>query len=79
MFASFIDEVLVRIIAWLLRETLGWLDEEGNPIRQDIRISCRDLIQKAKVSRGAIKVALNEAISIKIYYLFAEWLSEKAR
>ena len=56
---------VVRIIAYLLRETLGWLDEEGNPIRQDIKISYRDLIQKAKVSRGAIKGALNEAIASK--------------
>ncbi len=46
----------------MLRQTLGWLDEQGKPKRQDIRITYRDLIEKAGVSRGAIGPAIREAI-----------------
>ena len=52
----------VRIVAFVLRQTLRWLDKQGNPLQQEIAISYRDLIQKAGVSRGAIGPALKEAI-----------------
>ncbi|MCA9062828.1 MAG: hypothetical protein KDA96_07210, partial [Planctomycetaceae bacterium] len=52
----------VRLVAYLLRETLGWLDGDGNPQRQDIAISYCDLIRKAGVSRGAIQAALQDAV-----------------
>ncbi|MCA9082026.1 MAG: hypothetical protein KDA58_15800, partial [Planctomycetaceae bacterium] len=55
----------VRIIAYVLRQTLGWLDEQGQPIRQDIVIRYRDLIEKAGVSRGAIGPALDEALRLR--------------
>ena len=53
----------VRIIAYVLRQTLGWLDEEGNPKQQEIRISHCDLILKAGVSKGSIGPALAEAVA----------------
>jgi hypothetical protein len=53
----------VRIVAYLLRQTLGWLDEQGNPRQQDIVVTYNDLINKAGVSRGAISAALNEAVA----------------
>lgn len=53
----------VRIVAYVLRQTLGWLDEQGNPRQQHITISYRELIEKAGVSRGAIAPALREAIT----------------
>ncbi|MEZ5941106.1 MAG: hypothetical protein R3C18_06925 [Planctomycetaceae bacterium] len=52
----------VRIVAYVLRQTLGWLDAQGNPIRQEIVVPYRDLIAKAGVSRGAIAAALQEAV-----------------
>lgn len=52
----------VRIIGYLLRETLGWLDSNGQPLKQEITVRYRDLIQKAGVSRGAIAPALREAV-----------------
>jgi len=52
----------VRLVAYLLRKTLGWLDREGNPIEQEISISYRDLINEAGISRGAIRKALDEAV-----------------
>ncbi|QDV48463.1 hypothetical protein [Gimesia fumaroli] len=53
----------VRLVAYLLRKTLGWLDREGNPIEQEISISYRDLINEAGISRGAIRKALDEAVT----------------
>lgn len=47
----------------MLRETLGWLDKQGNPRRQDIEISFRDFIEKAGVSRGAIGKAIQDAVA----------------
>ena len=51
----------MRIVAYLLRETLGWLDKDGNPRQQNITVSYTDLIQRSGVSRGAIGPALKEA------------------
>ena len=48
----------VRIVAYLLRQTLGWLDENGQPIHEQVQVSYRDLIDKAGVSRGAIGPAI---------------------
>ena len=53
----------VRLVAFMLRKTLGWLDKEGNPIEQNISISYRDLIDEAGISRGAIRKALDEAVA----------------
>ncbi|MFY9255608.1 MAG: hypothetical protein WAO83_19295 [Fuerstiella sp.] len=52
----------VRIVGYLLRETLGWLDRDGQPLKQEITVRYQDLIQKAGVSRGAIAPAIEEAI-----------------
>jgi len=51
-----------RIVAYLIRATLGWLDANGNPLREDIRVSYRDVIEQAGISRGSIKGALAEAV-----------------
>ena len=53
----------VRIVAYQLRQTLGWLDREGNPINQTIRVTYSDLIAKAGVSRGAISNAMSDAVA----------------
>ena len=49
---------MVRIIAYVIRQSLGWLDENGQPINETVKVSYRDLIEKAGVSRGAIGKAL---------------------
>lgn len=53
----------VRIVAYILRQTLGWLDVNGNPRQQNILVTYKDLIQKAGVSRGAIAPAIKEAVN----------------
>ena len=54
----------VRIVAHLLRQTLGWLDENGQPINEQVQVTYRDLIEKAGVSRGAIGPAIEEAVRV---------------
>ena len=53
---------VLRLVAFMLRRTLGWLDKDGNPIEQDVKVSYSDLISKAGVSRGAARKAIEEAI-----------------
>ncbi|MEM7577205.1 MAG: hypothetical protein AAF328_06990, partial [Planctomycetota bacterium] len=55
----------LRIIAFLLRKTLGWLDDNGQPVDQRITASYKELIEKAGVSRGALRPALDDALKLK--------------
>ena len=52
----------LRLVAYLIRKTLGWSDEKGNPINPEAYVSYRELIDKAGISRGAIKDAIQEAL-----------------
>jgi hypothetical protein len=52
---------VVRIVAYLLRQTLGWLDKQGQPLHEQVNVSYTQLIQRAGVSRGALPTALAEA------------------
>jgi hypothetical protein len=51
----------VRIVGYALRKVLGWVDEHGNPTREQLRFSYRELTAKAGVSRDCIADALREA------------------
>jgi hypothetical protein len=53
---------VVRLVAYLLRRTLGWLDKDGKPVEQQIVVSYQDFIQSANVSRGSIAKVIDEAI-----------------
>ena len=50
-----------RIVGYLLRQTLGWLDAHGNPMHEQVLVSYQQLIRHAGVSRGALRAALDEA------------------
>lgn len=52
----------VRLVAYLLRQTLGWLDKNGDPITQEVSCSYRELVSRAGISRGSIGRVLDEAI-----------------
>ena len=52
----------VRIVGYALRKVLGWVDEHGNPTREQLRFTYRELIENAGVSRTSIAEALGEAI-----------------
>lgn len=53
----------VRLVAYLLKRTLGWLDTGGNPVKQEISASYREIMSEAGISRGAIREAIDEAIA----------------
>ena len=55
----------IRLVCYVLRRTLGWLDHNGNPIEQDVCVSYRDLVTEAGISRGAIRKVIDEAIAGK--------------
>ncbi len=52
----------VRLVAYMLVRTLGWLDRNGEPVEQDIAISYREFVSEAGISRGAVFDAIKEAI-----------------
>lgn len=52
----------LRLVGYLIRKTLGWSDEHGNPINPEAYVSYRELIEDAGISRGAIKDAIQEAL-----------------
>jgi hypothetical protein len=54
---------VVRLVAYLIRKTLGWCDPEGNPQEEEISVSYRELITKAGIGRDGVRQALDEAVS----------------
>ena len=64
---------VVRLVAYLLRRTLGWLDKNGEPIEQDISVSYTELVEHAGISRGAIRPAIDEAIQAGLVSLHSDW------
>ena len=52
----------IRLVAYIIRRTLGWLDKNGNPVEQDISVSYSDLVRRANISRRSIPDAIQEAI-----------------
>ena len=55
----------VRVVGYVLRQILGWVDCDGNPTRDRLELSYRELVEKAGVSRDSIGPALDEAIEKK--------------
>jgi hypothetical protein len=53
----------VRIVAYMIRKTLGWSDEHGNPVCERFTFTYDDFIQGAGVSRDMVKAAIDEAIA----------------
>lgn len=51
----------VRLVAYMIRKTLGWSDADGNPQEPQVVISYNQLIREAGISRGAISPTLDEA------------------
>ena len=52
----------LRLVAYLIRKTLGWSDEHGNPQNPEATVTYRELIEQAGIARGRIKEAIAEAI-----------------
>ena len=53
----------VRIVGYMLRKVLGWVDQNGNPTQEQLRFTYRQLVREAGVSRNKIGEALAEAVA----------------
>lgn len=62
----------VRLVGYLLRHTLGWVDTDGNPTREKLEFSYRELIERAGISRDEIKGAIAEAVHHRLVECVAE-------
>jgi hypothetical protein len=51
----------IRVVSYMLRKTLGWVDETGEPIEERHAFSYRELEQAAGVSHSRLAEALEEA------------------
>src|SRR6266496_771487 len=52
---------VVRLVAHLIRRTLGWCDADGQPQEEQIQVSYQELIDRAGISRQMIRDAVDEA------------------
>ena len=52
----------VRLVGYALRKVLGWVDTHGQPVREQLQFTYRELIEQAGVARDSIAAALAEAI-----------------
>ena len=53
----------VRLVGYALRKLLGWVDAHGQPTREQIQFTYRELIEAAGLSRGGIAKALKEVVT----------------
>lgn len=53
---------LIRIVAFMIRKTLGWCDENGNPQEPLVNLSYKRLQREMKMDRKTIKPAIEKAI-----------------
>src|SRR3954452_13295339 len=54
---------VVRLVAYLIRKTLGWCDADGNPQEAQISCSYQELIDRAGISREMIPGATTAAVA----------------
>ena len=54
----------VRAVGFLLHKTLGWCDEDGNPIESQFRLPHGQFERHAGIGHSSVKSALDEAIQL---------------
>ena len=52
----------VRIVGYVLRKILGWVNEQGEPTCEQLQFTYRELVEQAGLSRAGVAVALQEAL-----------------
>jgi hypothetical protein len=52
----------VRLVGYMLRRILGWVDTDGNPTCEQLEFTYQDLVKGAGISRDMIHGALKEAL-----------------
>lgn len=55
----------VRLVAYMIRKTLGWSDAEGRPQEPQVHFSYRQLEQHAGIGHSMIRRAIDEAVAAR--------------
>ena len=55
----------VRLVAYLLRQTLGWCDAEGQPRESQVTASYRELEERAGIGHSSIAEAVQECLDAR--------------
>ena len=53
---------VVRLVAFLIRQALGWCDAEGNPQHERICVSYGELVSRVGIARSEIRKTLDAAL-----------------
>lgn len=56
---------VVRLVSYMIRKTLGWSDQDGNPQEPQVHFSYRQLEQKAGIGHSMIRTAIDEAVTAR--------------
>lgn len=56
---------VVRLVAYLIRKTLGWSDAQGRPQEPLVKVSYRELERKAGIAQSKLRQALQEAVDAR--------------
>lgn len=56
----------VRLVAYMIRKTLGWCDAQGNPQNEQVLISYRELSERAGIGNTMIRAAIDEAMKANL-------------
>lgn len=70
---------VVRIVAYLLRKTLGWCDANGDPQEEQIEVTYSELERKAGVSRDMIRASLDDALAGRLIECVTEGRAKHAQ
>jgi hypothetical protein len=52
----------IRVVAYMLRKTLGWVDESGEPIQERHEFSYREFEERAGIVQSALQKAVDESL-----------------
>jgi hypothetical protein len=53
---------VLRLVGYVIYRTFAWSDRDGRPMSEQHKVSYRELIEKAGISRGALKEAIDQAM-----------------
>jgi hypothetical protein len=52
----------VRLVAYMIRRSLGWCDKNGKAREEQMQVSYNQLVSDAGISKGALRPAIDEAV-----------------
>ncbi len=62
----------VRLVGYMLRRILGWVDRDGNPTCEQLEFTYQDLVKGAGISRDMVHGVIEEAMEQRLIYCVQE-------